>query len=103
MNKTSKNTQNTHFSQKDFTLLYNPNWGYHRCSTKAYFQSIPDPTTFQHGYYGIENSTIKGSFHLRYPSDSPLYTNKIELIFEGKQTVSWKETNDKNGNEIGRA
>ncbi len=80
----------------DFTLLYNPHWGYHNCSTKAYFQSTPDPTNFQQGYYGMENSVIKGSFHLRYPIDSPLYTNRIEIIFEGKQFVSWKET--KNGN-----
>jgi hypothetical protein len=78
----------------DFTLLYNPSWGYNRCSTKAYFKSSPNPTTFQHGYYGVENSTIRGSFHLIYPVDSPLYTNKIELIFEGKQFVSWKENNN---------
>ncbi|RIA88734.1 hypothetical protein C1645_230618 [Glomus cerebriforme] len=78
----------------DFTLLYNPSWGYHRCSTKAYFKSTPNPTSFQHGYYGIENSIIKGSFHLNYSVDSPLYTNKIELIFEGKQLVFWKENND---------
>ncbi|PKC15064.1 hypothetical protein RhiirA5_408644 [Rhizophagus irregularis] len=77
----------------DFTLLYNPSWGYNRCSTKAYFKS-PNPTNFQHGFYGIENSTIRGSFHLCYPVNSPLYTNKIELIFEGKQSISWKENNN---------
>ncbi|RGB26541.1 hypothetical protein C1646_720877, partial [Rhizophagus diaphanus] len=73
----------------DFTLLYNPSWGYNRCSTKAYFKS-QNPTNFQHGFYGIENSTIRGSFHLYYPVNSPLYTNKIELIFEGKQSISFE-------------
>ncbi|GBC01254.1 hypothetical protein RclHR1_04110006 [Rhizophagus clarus] len=77
----------------DFTLLYNPGWGYNRCSTKAYFKPTPNPTSFQHGYYGIENSTIKGSFHLCYPVHSPLYSDKIELIFEGIQVISWKENN----------
>ncbi|CAG8494771.1 15660_t:CDS:1 [Funneliformis caledonium] len=78
----------------DFTLLYNPNWGYLHCNTKAYFQST-NPTDFQQGYYGIENTVLKGSFHLRYSTNSPLCANKIEMILEGKQCVSWKDVHGK--------
>ncbi|CAI2163278.1 711_t:CDS:1 [Funneliformis geosporum] len=73
----------------DFTLLYNPNWGYLHCSTKAYFQST-NPTDFQQGCYGIEDTVLKGSFHLRYSTNSPLWASKIEMILEGKQFVTWK-------------
>lgn len=45
----------------------------------------------QQGCFGIQQSRINGTFHVRYPSNSPLKVEKIEIIFSGNGKVQWNE------------
>jgi hypothetical protein len=40
---------------------------------------------------GIQQSRINGEFHVRYPRNSPLKVEKIDIIFSGNGMVKWNE------------
>ncbi|CAG8555958.1 9673_t:CDS:1, partial [Scutellospora calospora] len=64
---------------------------YKHHSTKAYFSYPFSQNQFQIGYLGTQPSRLIGTLHLRYPSSSPLLTDKIELMFIGKEYIQWTE------------
>ncbi|RIA88735.1 hypothetical protein C1645_774275 [Glomus cerebriforme] len=77
----------THLLLKQTTEDYNNN-------DKLYF------TYKQQGYFGIQQSKINGTFHIRYPTNSPLRAEKIDIIFSGRGMVQWNEGNRINYGEI---
>ncbi|CAB4417398.1 unnamed protein product [Rhizophagus irregularis] len=54
-------------------------------NNKLYF------TYKQQGCLGIQQSRINGTFHVRYPTNSPLKVEKIDIIFSGIGMVQWNE------------
>src|SRR5581483_8424683 len=45
----------------------------------------------QQGYFGIQQSNLNGEFHVRYPTNSPLKVERIDIIFSGIAVVQWNE------------
>src|SRR4051794_11497650 len=72
---------------EDYTYLLSEQTteDYYNNNNKLYF------TYKQQGYLGIQQSRINGTFHVRYPTNSPLKVEKIEIIFSGNGKVQWNE------------
>jgi hypothetical protein len=45
----------------------------------------------QQGYFGVQRSSLNGTFHIRYPTSSPLKVERIDIVFSGMAIVQWKE------------
>ncbi|RIA88733.1 hypothetical protein C1645_774273, partial [Glomus cerebriforme] len=56
-----------------------------------FFSYSPNNSNFQQGYLGIQQAKITGTLHIRRPVTNPLLTDKIEIIFTGKEFVKWGE------------
>src|SRR2546423_4981444 len=45
----------------------------------------------QQGYFGVQQSSLNGTFHIRYPTSSPLKVERIDIVFTGTAVVQWNE------------
>ncbi|GBB90752.1 hypothetical protein RclHR1_01780019 [Rhizophagus clarus] len=51
----------------------------------------PRQNSFQQGLLGLESSKVAGILKINYPSTKPLVAKKIELVFSGKEEITWTE------------
>ncbi|CAG8504657.1 3302_t:CDS:1 [Scutellospora calospora] len=66
-----------------------PYSAYDKYSTKMYFSLLPNHTSFQSGYLGVQPSYVQGTFHLRFPEENPLNASSIDLKFTGKEDIKF--------------
>src|SRR6266496_1491921 len=78
---------------KDYMDLtkFPPKSQYKNSCKNIYFSYSPNNSNFQQGYLGIQQTKITGTLHIRRPITNPLLTDKIEIIFTGKEFVKWSE------------
>ncbi|CAG8498294.1 4011_t:CDS:1 [Funneliformis mosseae] len=71
--------------------IFPPKSQYKRSCKNIFFSYLPNNTNFQQGYLGVQQTKIAGILHVRRPITNPLLTDKIEIIFTGKEFVKWSE------------
>src|SRR4051794_15626912 len=77
-----------------------PKSQYKNSCKDIFFSYSPNNENFQQGYLGIQQTKIMGILHIRRPITNPLLTDKIEIIFTGKEFVKWGEV--EMGNNINK-
>ncbi|PKY47205.1 hypothetical protein RhiirA4_521979 [Rhizophagus irregularis] len=78
---------------KDFMDLtkFPPKSQYKDSCKNIFFSYSQNNSNFQQGYLGIQQTKITGILNIRRPITNPLLTDKIEIIFTGKEFVKWNE------------
>src|SRR5687767_14280142 len=71
--------------------MFPPKSQYKNSCKDIFFSYSPNNTNFQQGYLGIQQTRITGILRIRKPITNPLLTDKIEIIFTGKEFVQWGE------------